>query len=90
MLVTAKVHCSCSCYMKRPSAVVHVLVDGAYSGAPFERHVKEILGATVEVAKRSELHKFAVIPELHQLPGISGEALDKLVEVMATLFHSPS
>jgi transposase len=45
------------------SAVVRVLLDSAYSDTPFERHVKEILGATVEVAKRSELHKFAVIPK---------------------------
>jgi transposase len=45
------------------SPVVHVLVDGAYSGAHFARHVKTILGATVEVAQRSELHQFAVIPQ---------------------------
>jgi transposase len=38
-----------------------VLVDGAYTGEPFANSVKDLLGATVEVAKRSELHKFAVI-----------------------------
>lgn len=45
------------------SEVKNVLVDGGYTGEPFEEKVKNILGATVEVAKRSELHKFAVIPK---------------------------
>src|SRR5262249_1057074 len=40
-----------------------VLVDGGYSGAPFAVAVFDILGAAVEVAKRSELHTFAVIPK---------------------------
>ncbi len=43
--------------------VVNVLVDGGYTGEPFASGVKEILGANVEVAKRSELHTFAVIPK---------------------------
>jgi len=43
--------------------VVSVLVDGGYTGEPFATGVKDILGATVEVAKRSELHTFAVIPK---------------------------
>jgi transposase len=38
-------------------------MDGGYSGEPFAEAIKELLGATVEVAKRSELHKFAVIPK---------------------------
>lgn len=45
------------------SEVINVLVDGGYTGEPFAEKVKDILGATVEVAKRSELHKFAVIPK---------------------------
>jgi len=45
------------------SEVKNVLVDGGYTGEPFEEIVKNILGAGVEVAKRSELHKFAVIPK---------------------------
>jgi transposase len=45
------------------SEVENVLVDGGYTGEPFALAVQEILGATVEVAKRSELHKFAVIPK---------------------------
>ena len=43
--------------------VVNVLVDGGYTGEKFANEVKNILGADVEVAKRSELHKFAVIPK---------------------------
>lgn len=43
--------------------VQNVLVDGGYMGAPFATSVQETLGATVEVAKRNELHKFAVIPK---------------------------
>lgn len=42
--------------------VKNVLVDGAYTGERFEEMVWKILGARVEVVKRSELHKFAVLP----------------------------
>jgi transposase len=40
-----------------------VLADGGYTGEPFASGVKEVLGATVEIAKRNELHTFAVIPK---------------------------
>jgi transposase len=43
--------------------VKNVLVDGGYSGKKFSSEVSEIIGATVEVAKRSDLHKFVVIPK---------------------------
>ena len=43
--------------------VKNVLVDGGYTGEKFANEVQEILGATVEVAKRSELHTFVVIPK---------------------------
>jgi transposase len=45
------------------SNVNNFLVDGSYTGGPFATAIKETLGATVEIAKRSELHKFAVIPK---------------------------
>lgn len=45
------------------SRVENVLIDGGYSGENFAIEIKNILGATVEVAKRSELHKFLVIPK---------------------------
>lgn len=43
--------------------VQSVLVDGGYTGEPFAEGVKDLLGATVQVAKRNELHTFAVIPK---------------------------
>lgn len=45
------------------SEVEKVLADGGYSGKAFSDAVEETLGATVEVAKRSQLHTFAVIPK---------------------------
>ncbi len=45
------------------SDVVNVLADGGYTGEPFANEVRKILGATVEIAKRNELHTFAVIPK---------------------------
>ena len=43
--------------------VQNVLVDGGYSGENFAQAVKDLIGAKVEVAKRSELHTFAVMPK---------------------------
>jgi transposase len=43
--------------------VQKVLVDGGYSGEKFALAIKELLAAEVEVAKRSELHTFAVMPK---------------------------
>ena len=45
------------------STVKTVLCDGTYEGENFAYAIKEIIGANVEVAKRSELHTFAVIPK---------------------------
>lgn len=43
--------------------VKNILVDGAYRGEKFATSVDEILGATVEVAKRNELPQFVVLPK---------------------------
>lgn len=45
--------------------VQSVLADSGYVGQPFAQSVQETLGEaiTVQIAKRSELHKFAVIPK---------------------------
>lgn len=45
------------------SEVKNFLVDGGYTGEKFALNVKETLGASVEVAKRNELHTFKVIPK---------------------------
>ena len=45
--------------------VQSVLTDSGYTGEPFARGVRETLGehVTVEIAKRSELHTFKVMPK---------------------------
>lgn len=43
--------------------VASVLVDGGYTGRPFAEGVYQILGASVQVAKRNELHTFSVMPQ---------------------------
>jgi len=52
-----------SLHSSRLSDVQKIMVDGGYTGKPFANEVKRILNAEVEVAKRSELHTFAVIPK---------------------------
>lgn len=45
--------------------VKSVLCDGGYAGQPFAQGVREALGehVTVQIAKRSELHTFKVMPK---------------------------
>ena len=43
--------------------VRNVMADGGYSGKPFAAEVENLLGASVEVVKRNELHTFAVLPK---------------------------
>ncbi len=45
------------------SEVKNVLVDAGYTGEKFATQIKDIIGATVEVIKRSELHSFVVLPK---------------------------
>ena len=40
-----------------------VLADGGYIGEAVAKGVKDVLGATVEIAKRNEWRTFAVIPK---------------------------
>ena len=44
-------------------SVTNMLADGGYSGENFYTEVKQLLEATVQIAKRNELHTFTVIPE---------------------------
>jgi transposase len=44
-------------------AVKNILADGGYTGEPFADEVLSTLGATVQIAKRNELHMFVVIPQ---------------------------
>ena len=50
-------------YTPNLSRVAKVLVDGGYTGESFASAVQALIGAEVEVAKRNELHTFAVIPK---------------------------
>ena len=45
--------------------VTHVLADGGYTGQSFADGVQQILGATVDIAKRNELHTFAAVSYTH-------------------------
>lgn len=45
------------------SNVVNIMVDAGYTGAPFAQAVRQVLGASVEVVKRNELHTFVVMPK---------------------------
>ncbi len=46
-----------------PTTFEKALVDRGYSGDKFAEAIFNLTGANVEVAKRSELHKFAIIPK---------------------------
>jgi transposase len=48
---------------KALSEVKNVLADSAYIGEPFATRVQNMLGATVEIVKRNELHQFVVMPK---------------------------
>lgn len=45
------------------SEVKRVLADQVYTGHPFAQAVQDMWGATVEIAKRNELHRFVVMPQ---------------------------
>ena len=44
-------------------AIQKILADGGYTGQAFASSVQELIGAEVEIAKRNELHRFAVLPK---------------------------
>jgi transposase len=50
-------------YAPKLSSILKVLCDGGYTGENFAKAVMALIAAEVEVAKRNELHKFAVIPK---------------------------
>lgn len=47
-------------YVADLRAVWCILADGGYVGQPIAQAVEELLCAKVQIAKRSELHTFAV------------------------------
>ncbi len=55
---------ACKHHKSALSSVESVLVDGSYTGEPFANTTKELLEATVQVAKRNELHIFELSTSL--------------------------
>jgi len=53
------------------SDVENVLVDGGYRGEPFARAVQEVLGAGVEVVKRSDVPRFRLFRNGGSWSGVS-------------------
>lgn len=49
-------------YQENLVLLENTLVDGGYTGEKYATSVFDAIGCCVEVAKRNELHKFAVIP----------------------------
>ena len=52
-----------SVYQEDLTQVQGILGDAGYSGQPFADGVREWIGSEVQIAKRSELHQFKVIPK---------------------------
>jgi len=48
---------------KNLTDVLNILADGGYRGDKFAKQIGKLIGATVEIVKRNELHKFIVIPK---------------------------
>ena len=44
-------------------SVEAVLCDGSYTGENFSGEIRKTINAEVQIAKRHELHKFAVLPK---------------------------
>ena len=65
LAVTTAKDCLVALERKRDNlgAVQKVLADGGYTGKAFALSVQELMGAEVEIAKRNELHRFAVLPK---------------------------
>jgi len=50
-------------YAPNLANIAKILADGGFTGENFAKAVAALIGAEVEIAKRNELHKFAVIPK---------------------------
>ena len=75
------------------SQVQNVLVDGGYTGKPFAAAVQGLLGAAVEVVKRSELHTFVVLPKrwvVERVFRLAGEVPPPLEELRKKAQYQPA
>ncbi|HFJ9287330.1 TPA: IS5/IS1182 family transposase, partial [Bacillus toyonensis] len=53
----------CERHKKALDKVTNILCDGGYTGKSFAQSIKETIDCSVEIIKRSELHKFVVLPK---------------------------
>ena len=53
----------CERHKKALRKVTNILCDGGYTEPPFAQSIKEAIDCSVEIIKRSELHKFVVLPK---------------------------
>ncbi|MED2175336.1 transposase, partial [Bacillus thuringiensis] len=53
----------CERQKKTLEKVTNILCDGGYTGPSFAQSIKEVIDCSVEIIKRSELHKFVVLPK---------------------------
>ncbi|EJR90582.1 hypothetical protein IKG_05942 [Bacillus cereus VD200] len=53
----------CEKHKKSLDKVTNMLCDGGYTGKSFVQSIEEAIDCTVEIIKRSELHKFVVLPK---------------------------
>ena len=54
---------ACASYKEELKDEENMLVGGGYRGQPFAEAIENLIGATVEVAKRNELHTFELLPK---------------------------
>jgi len=52
-----------STYAPNLSSIAKVLADAGYTGENFAQAIAKLIGADVEIVKRSEAHRFAVMPK---------------------------
>jgi transposase len=55
-----KYHKECTDNLEK---IKKILVDGGYTGEKFANAINALCEAEIEIAKRNELHTFAVIPK---------------------------
>lgn len=53
----------CERHKRTLEKVKNILCDDGYTGPFFEQSIKEAIDCSVEIIKRSELHKFVVLPK---------------------------
>ncbi len=55
----------CERHTETLEKVTNIRCDGGYTGSSFAQSIKEAIDCSVEIIKRSELHKFVVLDLSH-------------------------